>query len=113
MAQVTININGRSYTIGCDKGQEEHLEKLGRYIDRRASDLVSAVGQISEPLLLAMISLLLADELSEAYGELEQFKAKEQDKDAKTKEQTEKELAEQINRLTKRISTVAEILKAP
>jgi cell division protein ZapA len=109
MAQVSVTINGRNYTIGCDSGQEEHLQKLGRYVDQRASELVSAVGQISEPLLLAMISLLLADDLSEAYGELEQYK--NQDNNDLTKDETEKELVNIINRLTERISTVAQNLK--
>ena len=71
MAQVEVTINGRDYRIACDDGQEEHLEGLAAYVDRRVSELVSAVGQVGEARLLVMVSLLIADELSETYASLE------------------------------------------
>jgi cell division protein ZapA len=71
VGQLAININGRSYQIACEEGQEQHLSELGAYIDKRVKDLVSSVGQIGDTRLLVMASLLIADELSDLYDELD------------------------------------------
>ena len=70
MAQVSVTINGRAYQIACDDGQEEHLRQLASYIDRRVSELVAAMGQVGDMRLLVMVSLLIADELSEVTKQL-------------------------------------------
>ncbi len=70
MGQVAVTINGRSYDVACDDGQEEHLVRLASYIDKKMAELVASVGQIGDTRLLVMSALLLADELSEAYSEL-------------------------------------------
>jgi cell division protein ZapA len=75
MSQVSVTINGRKYDIACDDGQEAHLTRLARYIDKRVDELVAAVGQAGDARLLVMASLLLADELSEVYGELDELRA--------------------------------------
>ena len=66
MATITLTINNRNYDIACDDGHEDHLRRLGADVDRRVNDLAAAVGQIGEPRLLVMASLLIADELHEA-----------------------------------------------
>lgn len=66
MAQVTLTVNGRSYEVACDDGQEEHLLELARMVDERVRDLAASVGAVGEPRLLVMTSLLIADELDEA-----------------------------------------------
>lgn len=73
MPELTVEINGREYQVACDDGQEEHLTKLARYVDTKMGELVGAVGQIGDARLLVMISLLIADELSDAYKQLESF----------------------------------------
>ena len=65
MAQVIITITYREYPISCDNGQEIQIMKLGRLLDEKAKSLTSALGHINENQLLAMVGLLLADELSE------------------------------------------------
>ncbi len=70
MVQVAVTINGRSYEVACDDGQEDHLIRLAGYIDKKVAELVTSVGQIGDTRLLVMSTLLLADELSEAYAEL-------------------------------------------
>ena len=66
MPEISISINGRNYPISCEEGEEEHIIRLGRYIDKRVKDLARNVGQIGEAHLLVMTSLVIADELSEA-----------------------------------------------
>lgn len=65
MAQVTITINSREYAISCEDGQEVRILQLARLMDEKARLLNAASGQVNESMLLAMIGLLLADELSE------------------------------------------------
>jgi cell division protein ZapA len=65
MAQVQIAVNGRSYQITCDDGQETHVARLGRYLDQKVGTLVKSVGQVGDARLLVMAGLLIADELVE------------------------------------------------
>ena len=71
MAQVTVTINDRDYEIACDDGQEDHLIKLSQFVDKRLRELTDVIGQVGDARLLVMASLLLADELSEVYTELD------------------------------------------
>ena len=68
MAQVDVLINGKSYNVACDDGQEDHLLQLAGYVDQRVQDLVNSVGQVGDARLLVMASLLISDELSEIYA---------------------------------------------
>lgn len=64
MAHVTIRINGYTYTIGCEDGQEEHLTQMAEEVDRRITHIKKNFGsQSGEARLLMMASLLLADEI--------------------------------------------------
>ncbi len=63
MAQVTIRINGYAYTVGCEDGQEPHLERMAAEIEQRINSIKAIGGQSGEARLLMLASLLLADEL--------------------------------------------------
>ena len=65
MAQVTIQVNGRPYMVGCEDGQEPHLTELARLFDRQVRQVSQDVGQLGETRLFLMGALLLADELSD------------------------------------------------
>ena len=65
MSQITITINSREYPVACEDGQELRIMQLADVLDEKAKQLAGDSGQISESLLLAMVGLLLADELSE------------------------------------------------
>lgn len=69
--QVRVSVNGRSYKIGCDAGEESRIIELGQYLDSRVSELAGRVGQIGDERLLLMAALVLADDLAEAVAELE------------------------------------------
>ena len=71
MSEVSVTINGRDYLVACEDGQEEQLEKLAAFVDKKMVELVASVGQIGDARLLVMTTLLIADELSEAYQQLE------------------------------------------
>ena len=79
MGQVNITVNGREYQIACGDGEEEHIEQLAAYINHHAGELVQQAGQVGEARLLLMTALVLADELSEAFAELDELKGEEGD----------------------------------
>ena len=63
MAQVTIRINGYAYMVGCEDGQEQHLEQMAAEIEQRITSIKAIGGQSGEARLLMLAALLLADEL--------------------------------------------------
>lgn len=75
MAQVDITVNGRSYSVACDDGQEDHLHKLGAYLDKRVGELAASMGQLGDARLLLMAGLLVSDELSECFEEIKSLRA--------------------------------------
>ncbi|MBR3677032.1 MAG: cell division protein ZapA [Alphaproteobacteria bacterium] len=64
MGQVTITIDKREYVIACGDGQEAHIIELSRVLDEKAKQL-AGLGSLNENLKLAMIGLVLADELAD------------------------------------------------
>jgi cell division protein ZapA len=105
LGQVNVQINGRKYQIACDDGQEAHLSRLGNYVDSRVNELVAAVGQIEDARLLVMVSLLIADELSDSYAELEV--ARKADDGASAVLSAEETLSSKIDNITNRIESIA------
>lgn len=75
MAQVTIEVNGRAYTVGCEDGQENHLIELARQFDRQVREVGQEVGQLGETRLFLMGALLMADELADTQGRLARIQA--------------------------------------
>lgn len=65
MAQVTITINSREYAVACEDGQEARIYQLAGILDEKAQALTGGSMQVNENMLLAMVGLVLADELSE------------------------------------------------
>ena len=104
MAQVSVTINGRSYQIACDDGQEANLTRLADYVDKRVGELVAAVGQVGDDRLLVMASLLVADELSDAVTRLDGV-------DDSDRLQEEETLISNIETLAERIEHIAQRLE--
>lgn len=63
MAEVTIYINGRSYDISCDNGQEGRIVDLASYIDQRLQQISRSGAAYNDAHLMILTSLVLADEL--------------------------------------------------
>ena len=110
MAQVSVTINGRNYQIACDDGQEAHLTRLGNYVDKRISELVASVGQVGDARLLVMASLLVADELSDAYSELDVLRGPG---GGGARGEGGEPLAPRIEKLALRIEDIAKNLEQP
>lgn len=65
MAEVTIYLNGRSYDIACDNGQEGRIVDLASYIDQRLQQIARAGAAYNDAHLMVLTTLVLADELFE------------------------------------------------
>ena len=71
MAQVTVKINGYAYTLGCEDGQEQHLQDMARQVEQRIESIKLIGGSPSgEGRLLVLAALLMADELHDGAIEL-------------------------------------------
>jgi cell division protein ZapA len=66
MPEVTVDVAGRSYRLGCGADEEEHLTGLATMLDTDARGLLRQFGQMSEGRLLLMTALMVADRLVEA-----------------------------------------------
>ena len=66
MPEVTVDVAGRSYRLGCGEGEEVHLVRLAELIDNEATRLQRKMGQMTEGRLMLMSALMLADKLAEA-----------------------------------------------
>ncbi len=66
MPEVTVDVAGRSYRLGCGTDEEEHLTGLASMLDSEARGLLRQFGQMSEGRLLLMTALMIADRLAEA-----------------------------------------------
>ena len=71
MPQVNIVVNDHAYAVACDDGQEDHLLRLGAFIDNKVRELIASVGQVGEARLVLMAALVIADELGEALGKVQ------------------------------------------
>jgi cell division protein ZapA len=65
MAQVSIHINGRPYSIACEDGQESRLTDLAAGLDSEVRSLASTVGQVGDSRLLVICGLSLIDRIND------------------------------------------------
>jgi len=113
MSQVSLEINGRAYTVACDDGEEDHLTELAEYVNKRVSELAGAIGQVGDSRLLLMSSLVISDELADSLqkiGELEATVAALQQSGEALGEKAQDAglvLAEVLDRASQRVEEIA------
>lgn len=76
MGQVTVTLNGRTYRMRCEDGEEQRLLALAEHVREKVDRLVAEFGQIGEDRLLFMASLLVTDELFETRAQTVQAGAR-------------------------------------
>lgn len=75
MAQVNVQIAGRQYRMACDDGQEAHLQALAARLDIKITELRGHFGEIGDQRMTVMAALTMADDLSEAEGQIAALRA--------------------------------------
>lgn len=108
MAQVTITINSREYAVACEDGQELRIIQLANVLDEKARALTGGSQQVNESMLLAMVGLVLADELAELKkdGKTQTNPAPRNDAPERIR-RTDETLAEQIKSLNNQLNLLA------
>ena len=66
MGEVTVTINDRSFTLGCDDGEEQHVQILAEHINKHVANLRHTLGPVGDDKLFLMAGLMVCDELWEA-----------------------------------------------
>lgn len=107
MPHLNVTINGRNYTVACEDGQQEHLGRLAGYVKARVDELVDSVGQIGDARLLLMASLLVSDELSDAYADLEALRAANEDATGNTSSMPADHSAIVLETVAERVEAIA------
>ncbi|HWU48816.1 MAG TPA: cell division protein ZapA [Asticcacaulis sp.] len=70
MAEVTVRVNNKPYTVGCADGQEARVTELARLFNEHVEMVVADVGAIGEVRLFLMASLLMIDEMQDLRAQL-------------------------------------------
>lgn len=65
MPHVTVHINGKTYRMACDEGQEQHLLSLAERFDGYVGQLRGAFGEIGDQRLTVMAGVMVTDEMQE------------------------------------------------
>ena len=79
MAQVTLRINGYAYMLGCQDGEEAHLQTMAEAVEARIEGIKSSGGQSGESRMLVMAALMMADDLFEMDMKLKAAEARADD----------------------------------
>lgn len=65
MAQVSFEVAGRPYTVGCREGEEPNLRSLAQRLESLAPLATRASGGLSHERTLLYIALMLADQVAD------------------------------------------------
>ena len=65
MAEVALQVAGRTHIVACRDGEEPHLRLLAERLERHAATALHASGNGPPERTLLLIALILADELTE------------------------------------------------
>jgi len=75
MTEVMVGVNGRAYPVGCENGQENHVQALAALFNHHVTQVARDVGQLGETRLFLLGALMLADELADVRVRLEAAQA--------------------------------------
>jgi len=73
MSQVAITLNGRTYRLECDDGEEAHLLSLSELVGKHIEKLKGKFGQIGDDRLMLMAALMIADDYMEVRRQLDEI----------------------------------------
>jgi cell division protein ZapA len=112
MAQIAVTIDGKSYRIACEDGQEPQIERLAADLDQRITGLRKSIGEVGDMRLAIMGALMVADELHEARSRLQKAEAEAADLRQQLKDAS-RMAADGINGVTARVERIVRALSEP
>ena len=112
MAQVTIKLNGYSYTVGCEDGQEQHLTAMAAQVENRIESIKALGGSSGEARVLVLTALLMADELHDLRIEMDGLRTAAAPPAARTGK-GDAEMNRRVRRMAARAEQIAADLERP
>lgn len=112
MAQVTVSIDGKTYRMACEEGQEAHLSDLADRLDRYVTHLKGQFGEIGDLRLTVMAGIMVMDELSEVQKRVRGLEAevetlrKTRDNALSKAEKADSDLVRALDDITGRITSL-------
>ncbi len=119
MAHVTVTINGKTYRMACEEGQEGHLRQLAEHFDGYVGQLKGAFGEIGDQRLTVMAAVMVTDELMELKKRVASLESdvvalrQVRDETLSKAGDQEMQMAAQIVDAAERLEAVAQKLKSP
>ncbi len=107
MAQITVEINDRSFRMACDDGEEDRLIGLAKRFDDNINSLRENFGEIGDQRLTVMAGIMVTDHLAEVERKLKAAEARIEEL-GKAEASVEERLAAQENRYLSRIEAIEE-----
>ena len=101
MPELHLTVNGRTYPVSCEPGEEGRIKELAQYLDRKIQEFVAKLGQIGEARLLVLAALVIIDQLADAQAALRRQSA------AGGNGVDTAALAQGLDELAKRLETIA------
>jgi cell division protein ZapA len=109
MPRVDITLNGRSYLIGCEEGQEARLRQLANYLEGQVRAVTARAPLAGEGQTLAMAALLVTDQLFDLKAEYDALEAaaRQPVRPAGMAPEDEEVVVAAVDHLAKRIEDIA------
>ena len=63
MPEIKLSIGGRDFEVACQEGEENFLTDAANLLNSESQKLLSQLGRLSEPRMLLMAGLMLADRM--------------------------------------------------
>lgn len=79
MATISVTIDGKTYRMACEAGQEDHLSGLAHKLDQYISHLKLNFGEIGDHRLSVMAGIMVMDELAEHQRQIDLLKRQNED----------------------------------
>ena len=76
MAQVTLTIHNKDFTIACQDGQEEILKQVGKKLNEKVSSLSQSFPSAETEYLMVFANLILADEMNAMQNKINELEKK-------------------------------------
>lgn len=99
MAELEIEIGGRSFSVACQEGEEPYLRAAAKMLDTEAAVILGQIGRMPSDRMLLMAGLMLADKTAALEDDLRDAQAKVAAQD-KALRSSEERLADRARRLT-------------
>lgn len=103
MPTVEVTVNGRRHMVQCGNGEEARVKRLASYVDRRVAELAQGSMQVGDSRLLIMASIMVADELSDAFDEIKRLQSLVEERG----DASEQQAAAAIARVAQQLDAIA------